>query len=368
MRGATQTGGKILGQGVQGCVFQPQLKTKKQNNSTQQNKKTSQPKVGKIEQVDEAQHEQGITKDLEAIPKATEQFVLVDSLNTPLPRTKQIEPNLQKCEAFQKTPLQKLAQLTMPFGGRTLRSIPRTTRNLHQFTLAQHLLEGGALLLTAGVVHGDLHQNNVLIDSPSKARLIDFGVAWRPSELTLANLQTLQRQFNPSINQEPPEISWIHGISNADSQMGKEQIYATIEDQKLGLTLLSKVFGLSKEALMNRLRRSIEQSKSLQEENFYSYQKLYWSKVDAWAYGMILLTLFIDLSLDSSFTTSDVQKEKAAIALKVIRGLSDVDAAYRLDAAEALEMWAPNSPILQLPTVKAWLIEQKKQRSQMLKN
>lgn len=41
--------------------------------------------------------------------------------------------------------------------------------------------------------------------------------------------------------------------------------------------------------------------------------------------------------------------------LKVLRGLLLIDPAVRLDAAQALVQWEPNSPILAMPEVKQWL-------------
>ena len=147
--------------------------------------------------------------------------------------------------------------------------------------------------------------------------------------------------------------------------MSDDEIYAVIEDQKLGVNLLSKVYGIPKDVLMNHLRRAIEKSKLFQEENWYGQQKLYWSKIDAWAIGMVLLTLFVDLTSDPTFSNTDEQRKKAPTALRVIRGLCNLDPAQRLDAAEGLQIWAPNSPILQLPAVQQWLEAQKKMRSEM---
>ena len=45
-------------------------------------------------------------------------------------------------------------------------------------------------------------------------------------------------------------------------------------------------------------------------------------------------------------------------ALNTIKGLCDLDPRTRLDAAEALQLWNPNSVILQEPEVKSWLQKQ----------
>jgi len=53
--------------------------------------------------------------------------------------------------------------------------------------------------------------------------------------------------------------------------------------------------------------------------------------------------------------------------LECAQGLCCMDPGKRLDASEALERIAPNSTILQNPEVAAWLLKQKKLRSELLK-
>jgi hypothetical protein len=53
-----------------------------------------------------------------------------------------------------------------------------------------------------------------------------------------------------------------------------------------------------------------------------------------------------------------VYQTKKQTILKVIKGLLDCDAARRMDCAEALAMWAPDSAVLNQANVKTWLKEQ----------
>jgi serine/threonine protein kinase len=205
---------------------------------------------------------------------------------------------------------------------------------------------------------------NILVDSPSRARLIDFGLVWSPDTLTYSNLHPLDKQFNPAITQEPPEVSYIQGIL---ANLPPRVILGQIEDRKVIMKLLAQFFGRSKHAQMSRLQNFLSDSESFVQFNRYSYYKLYWSKIDAWAFGAIFLTLVADmLSMTDLIDTKEYQ-ERHEVLEKVIVGLLDTDPSVRLDAAEALELFAPSSPVLRRADVKEWLDEQHTLRKELAK-
>ncbi len=357
-----QHGGKLIGQGVYGCAFQPALKCKTVKQSAKKIKQAT-SLVGKITSELDAETEFKFSEKLTTAPNAERYFILATELCTPEPRAKQTEEDLGSCGALHKVALPSMTQIVMPLGGKPLRTIPRKQSSLDFFGLGKHLLEAGALLLMKHVVHGDLHQMNVLVDTPRTARLIDFGLAWSPDELTLANVKYLDRMFNPEISQEPPEVSYIQGLLNG---YRPREILAKIQDGKLPLQLLFKLYGQTKESQMKRLRSFIEGSKSFQTENRYSYYKLYWNKIDAWGLGTLLLTLFIDcLSVDNEFASSDQLVQKEGMVEDVLLGLCETEPALRLDAIEALALWSPDSAVLQIPAIQSWLKEQQSQRKEL---
>ena len=117
---------------------------------------------------------------------------------------------------------------------------------------------------------------------------------------------------------------------------------------------------------MRRLRSFIEGSQSFQTNNWYSFYKLYWNKIDAWGFGTILLTMFIDcVSVDSSFERSAELVQKEEMLEDVLTGLCETEPALRLDAVEALALWAPDSAVLQIPAIRSWLKEQQSQRKEL---
>ena len=357
-----QIGGTMLGQGVYGCAFHPALKCKTSKKAAKQTKESN-SLVGKVTNEMEAATEFHFTEKLSSAPNAANYFILATEICTPEPRTKQTEKDLAKCETLQKVALPSMSQLIMPLGGKPLRMVPRKQSSLNFFGLGKHLLEAGALLLLKRVVHMDLHQMNVLVDTPRTARLIDFGMAWSPDELTMANVKYLDRSFNPAIIQEPPEISYINGLL---SHLSPQLVLAKILDKKIPLKLMNKLYGLSIESQMRRLRSFVDGSQSFQTNNRYSFYKLYWNKIDAWGLGTILLTVLIDcLAVDTAFSESAELTQKEGMLEDVLTGLCETEPALRLDAIEALALWAPDSAVLQLPEIQSWLKEQRNQRKEL---
>jgi serine/threonine protein kinase len=350
-----QEGGKLLGEGVYGCVFDAPLQCTKRKRVVKD--KSTKPAVGKITSVQTGQLEFNMTSQLAPFPGADKYFVLIDEFCIPEAKAKQKDPDIDKCELLQGAQITKQSQLIMPFGGTPLRTVPHTPQRIHYYKMGQHLLEAGTILLMQGVVHRDIHPMNILVDSPTTCKLIDFGMAWRPDLLTLANMTEYKMylQFEPTFMQEPPEVTYGNGKrSDVDDPI----IFARIFDKKQELMLVQKVLGIPKSAQINRLKSFLQQSKSVQEQNTYAFFKVYWSKFDAWAIGANLLTLWTDLVYDPAFEHQPYYKTKKQDILRVLRGLMDCDAARRMDCAEALQVWAPESPLLQNTNVKKWLKEQ----------
>jgi serine/threonine protein kinase len=350
-----QTGGKLLGQGVYGCVFDKPLKCKGRKVYT----KTKGTTVGKITEKEMADHETSISATISKVANADKYFILIEQSCTPLSRSNQTEPDLNKCDFIKEgVPLPKSTQLIMPLGGKTLFMYPITARTIQYVPFVQHLLEAGTMLLMAKVVHSDLHWQNILVDSPSKTRIIDYGIAWKPDTLTLSSVEGLHKIFSPTTI-EPPEVLYI----NAKNQNVSEQrFYAKLHDEKLMMILFEQLLGYSREEQFADLKAFIKGSWSLHEENWYSFYKLYWSKIDAYAFGSVFATTLSDLMMDPEFEKQEGYLSMSQKAKDLIRGLCDADPSHRLDAAEALAIWAPNSPLLQEKAVKTWIEEQQKIR------
>ena len=354
-----QKGGRILGQGRYGCAFDPPLKCiiKNKGNSNRHS-------IGKITATDDAKLEWSISEELAQIPNAKEYFVLLEDYCVPAPRSEQTDKSIKDCKPLNKIPLSDTIQISMPFGGRTLFSIAKRQDSLDFFKIGQHLLEAGTLLLLKGIVHGDIHTMNILATSRSMVRLIDFGVAWRPSELTLINYQGIFRVFNPAIHQEPPEFSLINGV---EDQISERIALVEIKTKKTALIMLWKLTGLSLDSQMATFENFIDTSISFEKHDWLSFYKVYWSKVDSWGIGSVLLNLFAEMIMDPGFESSTDFKEKSRKVLEILKGMCNMDVGKRLDCAEALTLWEPNSAVLKDPNVKKWLDTQDRLRSELMK-
>jgi serine/threonine protein kinase len=358
---STQDGGRILGEGVYGCAFDTPLKCKNPT-KTKIIKSKNTELVGKITSIYNAQHEFTIAQQLAKIPDSHNYFALIQELCTPLPRSKQEEPDLKKCQFIEDQSLPNISQITMPFAGRPLRVIPKTAKQIDFLALGQQLLEAGTLLLLAKIVHRDIHFMNILMDSHKHARIIDFGLAWQPDAISLANLDSLFLKFEPRFTQEPPEVTCVNGYNE---RVPKHLILSRIADEKQVLTLKERVFGIPKWQQMEELKHFLFTSESIRTRNAYAFYKLYWSKFDAWSIGAILLTVYTELTFDPQFEKTPSIKKRIQGLLTIIKGLCSMDPAHRLDCAEALAIWAPESSILKRKEVKEWLEEQSKIRAQL---
>jgi hypothetical protein len=80
------------------------------------------------------------------------------------------------------------------------------------------------------------------------------------------------------------------------------------------------------------------ESKSFQHRNWLECWKLYWPGFDAWAIGTILLQILeIQISIPG-FKESVTWKRKGELVKSVLKGLCRGHPAYRIDAAEALNL------------------------------
>lgn len=362
-----QTGGKLLGYGRYGCAFDKPLVCKKKRTITKKGTGAGGDEeaplhVGKLTDPSGAQTELRAAERIAKLQGIEDYVVLLTDSCTPAPRNKQTEPDLKDCPVLKTTPLTQMTQLIMPFGGKALFDIPMRSTSLDYVRLGQHLLEAGTLLLMGKVVHFDLHALNVLMSSRWKGKLIDFGMSWSPEALSLSNLSSLHRTFNPEISQEPPEVTYINGrLSKLSPDLA---IQKTMAD-KIPLKQYALLFNQSPTLLDNAFRLFLRTSWAMRNEQWFTYYSVYWSKIDAWAIGSLLLDVYISLLNDRDFLESPAFLENRSKMETAIRHLCWVDPSDRYDCAEALAIWAPQSPVLDRIDVVEWLQTQHTVREEL---
>jgi len=341
-----QTGGSIIGQGSYGCVFDPPLSCDKPINKNK--------KVGKVTSRSEANHEYSISSHLKTLPYADEYFVLVETTCIPNARSKQIDKTIPECKTLDSVKIPSTVQLILPFGGRSLVQSKRGYTGDEFYNIGKHLLEAGTLLLLGGLVHSDIHSGNVLMNGTP--RLIDYGKAWFPKNLVDYN--NVVNEFNPKPMAGTPEENIISAYK---SNININFALAKITDEKTVLSYIYKLTGKTPESQINELRKFMGSSLAFREKHWQSFYKIYWKKIDAWGIGSVLIINFINTLMLYESSNSQLK-----LILPVILGLCSIDPGIRLDCAEALELWAPDSKILEIQEVQVLLQTQKTLRKELM--
>jgi tRNA A-37 threonylcarbamoyl transferase component Bud32 len=339
-----QTGGSIIGQGSYGCVFDPPLNCDKNINNS--------GKVGKVTSTNEANHEYSVGLHLKTLPYATDYFILADTTCIPNARSKQTDKTISECKTLKSVKIPTTVQLILPFGGRSLVQIKKTYTADEFYNIGRMLLEAGTLLLLGGVVHSDIHSGNVVMNGTLK--IIDYGKAWFPKNLVDYN--DVVNEFNPKPMAGTPEENIISAYK---SNINIDFALAKITDEKTVLSYIYKLTGKTSETQINELREFMRSSLAFREKNWNAFYKIYWKKLDAWGIGSVLIINFINTLM---FHTSP---EFESI-VPVILGLCSLDPGLRLDCTEALELWAPQSKILEIQEVQTLLQEQKNLRNGLI--
>jgi serine/threonine protein kinase len=346
-----QQGGELIGQGSYGCVFDPPLEC-------ENDKPVKNGLIGKITSLNEANSEYAFSMMIKELPYAEEYFVLIDSACIPKTKAKQKDTTLSKCKTIEKINLADSVQLMMPFGGKSLAIMKNNFNPDELHSIGQKLLEAGTLLLLGGLVHSDLHIANILLDYSGHLRIIDFGNAWAPSNTDKSNVNGIITYFNSHNMQKSLEDSIISAIvGNIDIDLA----IAKMSDEKKVLTYLYKLTGRTIESQFKTLRQFMKSSIAFRERNWVSFYKIYWKKVDAWAIGADLLYIFLNTLMIHA--DSD---PRTALWQQCILGLCEIDPGKRLDAMEALELWAPDSKILQIPEVQQMVIKERDIRNALI--
>lgn len=346
-------GGRLIGQGKYGCAFSPTLYCMGE-------KTVKEGMVGKISVADkDAMNEWGVSQFVKTFPDFRKYYLIPETYCVPASKKDQTDPDKEKCDVLknQKQTTDWL-QFTMPLGGRALYNVPANAQNIHLWRLGSHLLEATTLLLVHGIIHSDLHINNILLDGPTQCRIIDFGMAWSIRNMTSKKAGDIMVQFQPMILHQTPEQSILSGI--LDSRLKRSSpdysiICKKVIKEKQLFSMMEKFLQMPRMQMYNELKNFTEQSKAIQKEDYVSAYKHYWNKIDSWAVGCSFLVMYSQLLMDPQYANLAEESKHQNQMLKVMRGLLKPDPGLRMDTVQALQIWNPDSPILQLSDVKQWL-------------
>jgi serine/threonine protein kinase len=357
-----QKGGKKLGSGSYGCVFQPPLLCR----GDPPNKVFPPNRIGKFTELKDAEIEIAIAKYIKNAPGVENYLLLPDisSYCTPLPIEQQRERDIQGCEPLtdSRIPFSGFRQYEMIYGGKALKMVIPSNKTLYEiprgfdfFTFMRQMLEIGSFLTLNGLVHNDLHSGNIILDRMFKPRLIDYGRAYAISLLDKPRLDMLMNvDFKASLGQISPEMSMADGARDGLSLEGMIQEFfnrnAVMKDG------VERILGVPRSRQIAELRSFWKSSDAVKKGDWMTFYKLYWPLVDAWAVGSILLMRVLrKMMLFRAFTDSVTWKEKSANIRMILRGLLRASPRNRIDCVEALFLYDPMNSLVTSDTGRAWL-------------
>jgi thiamine kinase-like enzyme len=323
-------GGRILGQGTYGCVFQPSLECRGNKKDKDENM------VGKITSKNDAKNELMIAKILKKIPDSSN-YTIIAEVNkcTPRARSRQSEPDIKRCEFSKDVKLENTIQILMPWGGQPLSRVNLHPRRFNLYKFTEDLLSIGTFLVLNDLCHFDIWGQNLLFDKENKPRLIDFGFAFQPSKLEISDIPSRWRIITPDHDTETPEVNLMVA---SQSQIPITRVIESLRQEKPAVRRLSVFCDISPDEWASELKIWTEESQSFQQREWLRCWKTYWPGFDAWSIGAILLMILeIEMSIPE-FVNSDLWKEKSAILKSVLKGLCRAHPVYRLDCVEALSL------------------------------
>lgn len=339
----SQTGGRMIGDGVYGCVFMPKMKCKPGTTITIKDASSGKKEqlVSKIIDPESASIEFHLSKSISQIPLWKNYFVISESVCTP--SIQQDEPDLKKCDALQGESLSSFKMLSMPYRGDSL--------HLHRFPVlsfdfmkfVHHLIEAGALMTLYNIVHRDLHQGNVLVDHLHVPRIIDFNLSFRADQHITSS--ALSHRFDPNIAHEPPDSALVNGIYH--HKMYKQDptlAILAIMDKKNILKRIRSVLGGSYHSMQMDLEDFYRSSKSAKTGDTVSWFHMYWSKIDSWAIGVILVDMIFDFINIRGF--GPIYAKLKGTLEPILKDMCQVNPIKRIDCVHALNRLDPNNFII----------------------
>jgi len=333
------SGGDFQDKGLYGCTFIPPLTCKPGTLQELDHDESllSNP-LGKIITANEAEIEFAISKMIHKIPLYKNYFAVSESICEL--STKQKEKDLQHCPILKKLPLSDFRMLTIPYAGTTLsnKSFQFDTFEFMPFVI--NLISAGALLNLFGVVHRDLHQDNILVDQYNVPRIIDFNLSI-PVRLPDLDDSMLAHTYEYSIAQEPPDSTLVNAISRG---LKADHVIHTICFRKPILKKISTLLGIPHNDMYLSLYNFYRKSKSVKNGDLLKWFRLYYRTIDSWAIGINIISLITKFMLWKPF--QPILKKYKSILFPLLKRMCSVNPIERIDCVQALHYLDPHHFII----------------------
>lgn len=324
-------GGRLLGSGTYGCVFDPPLLC--------DGKSLQREHLGKITGKVDYEIEERARQVL--APLKLPYFLVADKGSACLPAQKQKEKDLGKCKLLETAEPGSMVQFTMPQGGKDL--FHRLVDNeIHDFgNVLLQLLEAGAYLVAVKFVHFDISTSNIVMNRKGQISLIDFGMSFTADAINEDTLKLRWKSFNPQYDAQPPEIDIMTGMTSGELNFD-QSIYAYMKGKPC-LRLAETILGLRVAKQESDLRHFCNTSRAFKNKDWLQVWRLYWPVFDSWAIGVVLLNILRTLLFKKSFVTSAFWRKSGGLVKSILRGLLQTNPRKRLDCIEALKLYDPEN-------------------------
>ena len=323
-------GGKLKDEGGYSCIFSPPLKCK--DTPLTISDVSDDLTYGKLMKIKDADKEFNIANiiskipNIKGIPLWKNYFVVSESICSP--SINQTDKDLSKCEVLKDHKMSEFKLTMMPFRGIAL-DVYMYHKNFDFDAFALHLIEAGALLNLFGIVHKDLHKGNVLVDKHDVPRIIDFNL----SIDIRGALHLRPHSHSYKLTQEPPDYTIINAI-NLRKGYNMNVVITNICKKSI-IKDISLLLNISYDDIFNSITRYYEDINNTPRSDSEKWFIDYWSKIDSWSIGVIIVQIIIITNNNISQTMKNMLKKMCA-----------VNPNERIDCVQALRYLNPENFIV----------------------
>jgi serine/threonine protein kinase len=338
------SGGRLFDEGVYGCIFTPPLEC--ENKTKNPYEESSRTTLSKLILAPSANHEWAVMKKIQKIPLWKNYFVVSES-SPCVPAPIQKDKDLNECQVLDNNKLSNFRILNMPYAGTPLTTYRINIKTFDFMTFITHFIEAGALLNLFGIVHRDIHQGNVLVDSEQVPRIIDYNLSILVNQPV--TIDKLKHKYDYNLGQEPPDSTIVNAIHTGYNY---QKVINSIIYKKSIMKKIRNTLGITENEQAVALEAFYFKSKSLKIGDEVAWFNNYWTKIDSWAIGVNIVDLITKLSLWPEFSITF--RKISSKLLPILRKMCEVDPIKRIDCVQALNALAPNSFIIRKYS-KQWL-------------
>jgi hypothetical protein len=241
----------------------------------------------------------------------------------------------------------ELSMLIMPQAGKQLLrwSSSDLARTAHYYErIFIHLLEGMVIYQDAGIIHNDIHLANILVDSEKVARYIDFGQAFKLSEIKTMYDTNIGTSFRPKYIMQSPELHLWKMMLN-----GIREYSGISEMKQINPEYMDLVHQFPRRELPEKTwSRILHNNEYFRKRDIVAFLRTYGKRCDSWRIGLCMWFLWTDLLKEPAlFRTSPIYNHRDSIR-RALDGLTDFDIDARWDARRALRELDPTNPMVKV--------------------